>query len=77
MVGCEPGHEWRPERETASFVRFRCADCDSVCVAPKPADQHCLDVHRAPRPRRTATAPRRRAEAPRWASAAAPAPTAG
>ena len=69
MGGCEPGHEWRPVRETASFVSFRCSGCSSVCVAPKPADGRGLDVRRAPGPRRaTPTAPRRRAVMPRWAA---------
>ena len=77
MRGCEPGHEWQPERETASFVSFRCTDCGSVCVAPKPADQHCLDVRRVPSPRRAPTARRRRSEAPRWASVVTSSPTAG
>jgi hypothetical protein len=77
MGGCEPGHEWRPESETVSFIRFRCADCGSVCVAPKPVDQLCLEVRRTSRPRRTPAAPRRRAEAPRWATSAASSAAAG
>ena len=70
MGACEPGHEWRPERETASFVRFRCSACRSVCVAPKPVDGLCLDVRRAPSPRREPAAPRRDAATPRWMSVA-------
>jgi hypothetical protein len=71
MGGCEPGHEWRPERETPSLVRYRCADCGSVCVAPKPVDQLGLDVRWAPTPRQApAAAPGRPTEAPRWASVA-------
>ena len=44
MDCCEPGHEWRPERESASYVRYRCADCGSVCVAPKPVEEQVLVV---------------------------------
>ena len=77
MGGCEPGHQWRPERETASFVSFRCADCGSVCVAPKPVDQLCLDVRRTPEPPLVPVAPRRRTETPRWASAAPSTSSAG
>jgi hypothetical protein len=71
MGGCEPGHDWRPEQETANFVRFRCADCDSVCVAPRPVNELCLDVRRTTSPRRVPSPPRRRAETPRWASVSA------
>lgn len=78
MDGCEPGHEWRAEREMVNFVRFRCGTCGSVCVAPKPVDQLGLDVRRAPAPRRAPTGPRSRVEVPRWASVAtSSSPTAG
>jgi hypothetical protein len=70
MGGCEPGHEWRPERETGSFVSFRCAGCGSVCVAPKPLDGLGLEVRRPARPRRAPTAPRRRPDVPSWAPVA-------
>ena len=76
MGGCEPGHEWRPERETTSFITYRCADCGSVCVATQPVDELCLDVRSAPSPRRAPARPlRRRAQAPRWVPAAGSVPS--
>jgi hypothetical protein len=37
MMGtCEPGHEWQLAAESRSYVEYRCSDCGSVCVAPKP-----------------------------------------
>jgi hypothetical protein len=37
MDTCEPGHDWQLDAESRSYVKYRCADCGSVCVAPKPA----------------------------------------
>ncbi len=79
MGGCEAGHEWRPDRESTTHVRYRCADCGSVCAAPEPVDERALVVSRERRARpEPATAPRRRGEAPPWASVGSPTfPTAG
>ncbi len=56
MGSCEPGHHWRPEREGTNYVRYQCADCGSVCVAPKPVDEPFLEVRRTSSPRPTADA---------------------
>jgi hypothetical protein len=37
--GCDPGHDWRLERESKSYVKYRCSVCGSVCVAPKPVPE--------------------------------------
>ena len=67
MGRCDPGHEWRPERETVNFLSFRCTNCGSVCVAPKSVDSVRLD-RRRPASHQTPTAGPRRADVPRSAS---------
>lgn len=36
MNDCEPGHDWQLEAESKSWVKYRCSDCGSLCMAPKP-----------------------------------------
>ncbi len=70
MDGCEPGHDWRAEQESTSYVRYRCGDCGSVCVAPKPVEERALVVPTTasalPDPDSEPTP----VEAPPWASVA-------
>ncbi len=39
MSECEPGHDWQLEAESASWVKYRCTDCGSRCMAPKPVPE--------------------------------------
>lgn len=39
MTECEPGHDWKLEAESTSWVKYRCAECGSRCAAPKPVLQ--------------------------------------
>lgn len=71
MGACEPGHEWRPEHESTNYVRYLCARCGSVCVAPRPVEELSLVVWGAPIPRRAPSAgPGPPLEVLPWASAA-------
>ncbi len=70
MDGCEPGHDWRAERESASYIRYRCGDCGSVCVAPKPVEERTLVVPSAMSARAAPDSEPAPVEAPSWASAA-------
>ncbi|HEX2192181.1 MAG TPA: hypothetical protein VHH09_03230 [Acidimicrobiales bacterium] len=69
MDGCEAGHEWRPDRESTTYVRYCCATCDAVCAAPEPVDERSLvlSTERRARPEPD-TAPRGPEAAPPWAS---------
>ncbi|HWC12778.1 MAG TPA: hypothetical protein VG455_16335 [Acidimicrobiales bacterium] len=78
MGACETAHEWRPEGAGRTYVRYLCAECGALCVAPEAVEELALEVPPAWRPE-PAAATGSRAETPRWASeaAASPSPAAG